>query len=566
MRMGKRWRRRGIFEIWSRIWPCHDSMSWWRMTGRRWWEWECQPEWDRSSEQLTHHKSWCLDQSNEERRWTRSSSSPSGWSWGRWCSWLGEMNSRRRWRNQWSGSSLAGFGIALEHLDLSSTISAYRIMILAWCQSVTKWLKIQSTEAELLSQICSRQLKSIFDKLKSVFGDRDVRVRFRILLAYFQIIGSFQSVLSSSLPANYTTFLAITQTASLNFGTIFSPRCFDPDSNFYDELVVQTIVPILVGILILIIFILSSIINPLIHAKAKSDFISRIFLSCFIFFPSASTAVFQMFNCDDNFESGSSYLKADYRLECDGDEYAGYLGYTIFMIFVYPIGIPFFYLFCLWFHSKGILGQNEDENGFLHDSGLDSTVLSRLRNSNSVNRSSLTTFSNDIIKRREIERACADPVTSPYASLFGAYKPEFWYWECIECVRRLSLTGLLVFMYPGSEKQVLLAMLICFFWMIIYSIIQPHLELSHSFFMMSSQWGILLQLYAIYLIINESFRGASELVGVFGVLIGLAVFVLCVSSILKSVRTNLGQGKGSEHGIVAIEFMGRKDDMRWWIG
>ena len=186
--------------------------------------------------------------------------------------------------------------------------------------------------AIILSQVGSSKLKSAFDKLKFVVADRDIRVRFRILLAYFQIIGSFTSVLSSSLPANYTTFLTITQLASLNFGSIFSPRCFDPDINFYDELVVQTIVPILAGVLILTIFLLSSIINPSNRDKAKSDFLSRIFLSSFIFFPSASTAVFQMFNCDDDFESGSSYLKADYRLECDGSEYAGYLGFALLTI------------------------------------------------------------------------------------------------------------------------------------------------------------------------------------------------------------------------------------------
>ena len=106
-------------------------------------------------------------------------------------------------------------------------------------------------------------------------------------------------------------------------------------------------------------------------------------------------------------------------------------------------------------------------------------------------------------QRLAIESACLDPVTSTYSSLFGAYKFEFWYWECVECVRRLSLTGLLVFMYPGSEKQVLLAMLICFFWMLIYSNIQPYLESSYSFFMVSIQWVILL-LYGIFLIINDS--------------------------------------------------------------
>ena len=114
----------------------------------------------------------------------------------------------------------------------------------------------------ILSQIDTKKLQSVFGYLRSLMKDREFRVRFRILLAYFQVIGSFTSVLSSSLPANYTTFLTITQTASLNFWSIFSPRCFDPNINYYDELVVQTIGPILVGILILLFFILSSIINP----------------------------------------------------------------------------------------------------------------------------------------------------------------------------------------------------------------------------------------------------------------------------------------------------------------
>ena len=46
----------------------------------------------------------------------------------------------------------------------------------------------------------------------------------------------------------------------------------------------------------------------------------QIIINWFIFFPSASTAVFQMFNCDGDFESASSYLKADYRLVCDGSD------------------------------------------------------------------------------------------------------------------------------------------------------------------------------------------------------------------------------------------------------
>ena len=109
-------------------------------------------------------------------------------------------------------------------------------------------------------------------------------------------------------------------------------------------------------------------------------------------------------------------------------------------------------------------------------------------------------------------------------------------------MRRLSLTGLLVFMYPGSEKQVLLAMLMCFFWMMIYSNIQPYLESSHSFFMMSSQWGVLLQLYGIYLIVNHSFD-SSELIGGLAVAVGVIVFAYCMTSIGRAFWTKMGGSK-----------------------
>ena len=329
------------------------------------------------------------------------------------------------------------------------------------------------------------------------------------------------------------------QRLSLNFVSIFAPRCFNPDINFYDELVVQTIGPILVGILILAIFVLSSIINSLNRDKAKSDFLSRIFLSSFIFFPSASTAVFETFNCDDDFESGSSYLKADYRLECVGSDYDGYLGYTLLMILIYPIGIPLFYFVCLLSIRSLILGV--ESNGASTETVVqmkrDSSRLSVVKFDNVSNSSLLNAFSKVLDGRLAIERACLNPVTYPYSFLFVAYKPEFWYWACVECERRLSLTGLLVFMYPGSKKQVLLAMLICFIWTMSYSNIQPYLGSSHSFFMMSSQWGVLLQLYAVFLIINHSFDSSSELIG--GLAVGVIMFTYCLVSLARVSRSKI---------------------------
>ena len=37
--------------------------------------------------------------------------------------------------------------------------------------------------------------------------------------------------------------------------------------------------------------------------------------------------------------------------------------------------------------------------------------------------------------------------------LCDAYHPRFFYWEVVECVRRLALTGALVFVSDGSMLQ-----------------------------------------------------------------------------------------------------------------
>ena len=67
---------------------------------------------------------------------------------------------------------------------------------------------------------------------------------------------------------------------------------------------------------------------------------------------------------------------------------------------------------------------------------------------------------------------------------------------------------------------------------------QPYLDSSHSFFMISSQWGILLQLYGIYLIINNSFD-SIEIIGGLCVAVGMLVFVLGLVSVVKIVRSKL---------------------------
>lgn len=55
----------------------------------------------------------------------------------------------------------------------------------------------------------------------------------------------------------------------------------------------------------------------------------------------------------------------------------------------------------------------------------------------------------DEVSRMTVEKACKlrnrDPNLVYLDFLFQSYEPEFWYWEVLECGRRLLLTSMNVF-------------------------------------------------------------------------------------------------------------------------
>ena len=53
-------------------------------------------------------------------------------------------------------------------------------------------------------------------------------------------------------------------------------------------------------------------------------------------------------------------------------------------------------------------------------------------------------------------------------------QPHFYFWESIECLRRLSLTGLLVFFADGRTLQTIVASLIALASLYMYSKYRPY--------------------------------------------------------------------------------------------
>ena len=73
-------------------------------------------------------------------------------------------------------------------------------------------------------------------------------------------------------------------------------------------------------------------------------------------------------------------------------------------------------------------------------------------------------------------------------------------WECVECLRRLTLTGLLVFVKPGTISQVIVAAFIALAWLSLYGVLQPFADTASDNASTTAQYMIYVQLFIAVLI------------------------------------------------------------------
>ena len=105
-------------------------------------------------------------------------------------------------------------------------------------------------------------------------------------------------------------------------------------------------------------------------------------------------------------------MMSDQSVDCGTAKHAAYQVYAGVMMVVYPVGIPTLYGVLLWRAREPLQEEGREGNEKLHK----------------------------------------------IAFLWQDYEPELWWFEVFDCVRRLSLTGLLVFVFKGQASQIVVAM------------------------------------------------------------------------------------------------------------
>lgn len=259
-------------------------------------------------------------------------------------------------------------------------------------------------------------------------------------------------------PEVYENFLSVLNLVNFDLGLILSVSCV-VDVNFYGRLVFATIAPLAVLGALGLTHAVARARNrrsPAGLRAARGKHLSVALFVIFVVYSSVSFVVFQTFVCE-TLDNGVTYLRADYSLTCSTRAHTAWRAYAGLMILVYPVGVPA--VFACWLVSNR----------------------------------------HDLVKVGSGDRSGWERL-QPMRDLFEPYKPHRYYYEVVEFGRRILLTGLGVFLFPGSSAQVALEVVFAAAFVAISEMLSPFVNPMDAWLYRSGAWVVFFSMYLALLL------------------------------------------------------------------
>ena len=248
--------------------------------------------------------------------------------------------------------------------------------------------------------------------------------RFHALWPQIQIIATIAWTLGRGSSEKQVLFLSKMLSVFVHFpiNPFQSPmawNCIMMDYDYFTDVIVCTCFPILVMAVLLFMDSIrkcdgnrSAKLAPSVskkellrggtEAKTKTrTWMYRFYLYTFLVYQPISYKLLSVFNCE-HFENGKTWLLVDSSISCDTPTYKTFVVYTSLMVLAIPVGVPLLYFVVVYKKQGRRLAKCSDD----HD--------------------------------------CIDKSTFVHLNfVIGHYKPEFWWYESVDCLRRLLYTVLL---------------------------------------------------------------------------------------------------------------------------
>ena len=293
----------------------------------------------------------------------------------------------------------------------------------------------------------------------------DFGVKLKILIALYQMLQGLGMTFNIRWPVTYSEALRfLGSVVQIDIPQAMPIACIAP-IGFFGALVIRTAVPLLV------IMLLAGL-SKLFKFHDKDDIANMLssgwFFVLFLVYPSCVSAIFQAFMCYE-LDDGSAYLRVDYSVQCYAEnkgayseEYKGVMAYAILMSFVYPLGTPLLYVAVLYANRKKIAKVDRLEQPLMKFIGSPKTEEAN------------GSFYQNVHQNIRDETLGSGGLPK----LTDGYEMKVYWFEVFECVRKICLIGLPIFVEPGSSAQLIVGLLVCFISYGMYASYEPYIKAS----------------------------------------------------------------------------------------
>ena len=141
--------------------------------------------------------------------------------------------------------------------------------------------------------------------------------------------------------------------------------------------------------------------------------------------------------------------------------------------------------------------------------------------------------SDSVIQAEKIRLRKTYRVLDGQQFLFDSYLPKCWYFEIVECFRRLALTALPILFLRSSVVQIVLVLLVSLAFAALYMTLHPYERRSDNSVAILSQWAVSLTVVgALCMKVNSTSQNGDEfdslLVAVILIVVNSAIFVFTI--------------------------------------
>jgi hypothetical protein len=274
----------------------------------------------------------------------------------------------------------------------------------------------------------------------------ETQVNQRILLGEVQVLSLLPSVLALMYPPKPKAALHWSTLLTADLKNILRVKCWG--WTWYDKWLSSVFgMPALALLLVALHWLASrcsarrvdSDSRDRVYKEAQQTTIGLLFFVGMYLYPGLSASILAAVRCR-SLGPGSSFLEVDYSVDCYSEQYSTYKILAYVLVVVVPVGWPLVLLAALlhqWRQSQERWHEADNDNDRAH---LRASLAWELEAGGDMQTDSFAEY-----HRKRAEHL--------FGFLVADYRPECFWYEPVDMLRKLALSGLLQFIHRGTAAQ-----------------------------------------------------------------------------------------------------------------